>query len=84
MNANVTNAATALVAPKLMKNFKLRWLVYGAAAYYGLKYMSSRGIFPKQTGAALDLIDKGIDVAKERVGFGGRIADNASAALSRH
>ena len=84
MNPNVTNAATALVAPKLMKSFKLRWLVYGAAAYYGLKYMSSRGIFPKQTGAALDLIDKGIDVAKERVGFGGGIADSASTAMSRH
>jgi hypothetical protein len=83
MNSDVTNAATALVAPKLLGNFKFRWLVYGAAAYYGLKYLSSRGIFPKQTGAALDLIDKGIDVAKQQVGFG-NIADTASSAINRH
>ena len=70
MESNVKNAAAAIVAPTLLKNFKLRWVVYGAAAYFGLRYLNKRGILPKQTGAALDLIGQGVDVVRQRVGIG--------------
>lgn len=69
MNPTIKTAATAYIAPKLLKGFRLRWLVYGAAAYFGLRMMSKRGIFPKQADAALDAIDKGIDVVKTQVGL---------------
>ena len=48
-------------------NFKLRWIAYGALAYFGLRMLSKRGILPKQADAALDVIDKGIDRVKEQV-----------------
>ncbi len=69
MNPTIEAAATAYIAPKLLKAFRLRWLVFGAAAYFGLRLMSKRGIFPKQADAALNAIDKGIDAVKSRVGF---------------
>lgn len=66
-------AAAAYVAPKVLKNFKWQWLVYGAVAYYALKLMSKKGILPNQTGPAVDFIDNGIDkgvgFAKESLGF---------------
>lgn len=79
MDSKLTQAAAAYVAPKVMRGFRFRWLVYGAAAYYGIKMLNSRGILPKQTGAALDLIDRGIGMAKQRVGFGAgsSVADTA-------
>jgi hypothetical protein len=51
--------------------FKFSWLLWGAAAYYGLKLMSKRGIFPEQSDKALDLINRGISAAKQRAGLGG-------------
>jgi len=71
MSPNLTQAATAVVGTKLLRGFRFRWIVYGAAVYYGLRLMSKRGIFPKQADAALDVIDRGLDVAKRQVGFGG-------------
>ncbi len=70
MNTNISNAAKAFGGSKILKGFRLSWLVYGAAAYYGLKFLSKKGIMPKQTDAALGLMDKGIDFAKGQVGLG--------------
>ena len=84
MNSQLETAAAAFVAPKLLSKFRFRYLVYGAAAYYGLKYLSSRGVFPKQTGAAVDLIDKGIDLAKNQVGFGSSSISDVASSMSRH
>lgn len=75
MNSSIQSAGSAIIAPKLLGRFRLRWLLYGAAAYYGLKLMSRNGIFSKQADAALDVIDRGIDVAKSRVGFSSSNAD---------
>lgn len=69
MNPALETAATAYIAPKLVRGIKLRWVFYGIAAYYGLKYLNKRGILPKQTDAALNAIDKGIDYAKTQAGF---------------
>lgn len=70
MNKAIETAAEAYIAPKVLSKVKWTWLLYGAAAYFGLRYMSKRGILPKQTNAALDVIDRGIDLAKQRVGLG--------------
>lgn len=70
MDSQIKNAAAAIAIPRVLAGFRLRWLVYGAAAYLALRYMSKRGILPEQTNAALGLIDKGIDMAKTRVGLG--------------
>jgi len=70
MNPNLSNAAGAVIAPKVLRGFKLSWLIYGAAAYYGLKYLNKRGILPNQTGAALGVIDQGINFAKNQFGRG--------------
>ncbi len=69
MNKNISNAAKTFGGAKLLKGFRLSWLVYGAAAYYGLKFLNKKGIMPKQTDAALGLMDKGIDFAKGQVGL---------------
>lgn len=69
MNPAIETAAASYIAPKVFRGFRFRWLVYGAAAYYGLKFLNKRGILPKQTDAALNLIDRGINVAKQRVGI---------------
>lgn len=74
MNSKITKAAGAAMVPRVMTGFRLSWLVYGAAAYYGLKFLNKRGILPTQTAAAIGLIDKGIDYAKNQFGlnqFGG-------------
>lgn len=62
-------AATAYVAPKLIRAFRWQWVIYGVAAYYGLRFLNKRGIFPKQTDAILNTVDRGIDRAKEAVGL---------------
>ena len=81
MNSTVETAAAAIIAPRILKGFRLHWLLYGAAAYYGLRLMSKRGIFPKQADAALDVIDRGIDAAKSSIGFG---KGESEVALSHH
>ncbi len=67
--STMKNMAVAGLVPRVMKGFKFRWLLFGAAAYYGLKMLNKRGILPKQTDAALGFIDQGIDMAKEKMGF---------------
>lgn len=69
MNPTIETVAAGYIAPKVLSRFRFRWLIYGAAAYFGLRYMSKRGIFPKQADAALDVIDKGIDAVKTQVGM---------------
>lgn len=70
MESVISKAAAGYIGPKVLSNFRFKWLVYGAAAYYGLRFMNKRGILPKQTDAALNLIDRGIGFAKEQVGIG--------------
>ncbi len=69
MNKNISNTAKTFGGAKLLNGFRLSWLVYGVAAYYGLKFLNKKGIMPKQTDAALGLLDKGIDFAKGQVGL---------------
>ena len=69
MNPTVKNLAAAYVVPALLSRVKLRWLAFGAIAYYGLKILNEKGMLPAQAGHALDAVDRGIDMAKEKVGF---------------
>lgn len=65
----IENAATAYLAPKVLRNFRFSWLAYGALAYVALRYMKSKGMLPKQGEAALDLVDRGFETAKSKMGF---------------
>ncbi len=67
----MANKAKMIAGTQMLRGFRLRWLVYGAAAYYALRLMSKNGIFAKQADAALDVIDRGIDTVKTQVGFTG-------------
>jgi hypothetical protein len=69
MDTLLKNAAASYVVPKVARGFRLSWLVYGAAAYFGIRYLNKRGILPNQTGAALNLVDRGIDMVKKQVGL---------------
>lgn len=62
-------AAAAYVGPKLAKNFRFSWLVYGAAAYFGIRYLNRKGVLPKQTGMAMNAMNRGLDTAKEHLGL---------------
>lgn len=53
----------------MIPGFKFSWIVYGVAAYYGLKYLNRRGILPDQTRMALDFIDRGVVFAKQQLGW---------------
>jgi hypothetical protein len=66
MNPTMQTAATAYVAPKILKNFKFRWIFYGAAVYYGLRVLKRRGY---NVDSALNLIDHGVDYAKKNFGL---------------
>jgi hypothetical protein len=80
MEPRAEHAAAAFAAPHLLRSFKLRWIFWGVAAYYALRYMNKRGILPEQTNAALGLIDRGLDVAKHQVGMAvGHVAPQGSA-----
>lgn len=70
MDKQFKDTAKASIAPRLARGFRFSWLTYGAAAYFGLKFLNKRGILPKQTDAALGLMDKGIDFAKNQIGLG--------------
>lgn len=70
MRSEFKNAAKASIAPRVARGFRFSWLAYGAVAYFGLKYLNKRGILPKQTDAALGLMNKGIDFAKNQIGLG--------------
>lgn len=69
MKNKAEKVAGAIATPMALRGFRLRWLVYGAAAYFGLRMLSKSGIFQKQADAALDVIDKGIDMVKDQVGM---------------
>ncbi len=71
MNPNISQVAGTVIAPKVLRAFRFSWLVYGAIAYYGLRFMSKRGIFPDQADAALNVIDRGLGALKNQVGLGG-------------
>ncbi len=62
-----TRKALRKVLPKsIVNNFDGRWVLYGIAAYAGLRYLNKRGIFT-QTSAASDAIDRGTDTVKDTV-----------------
>ena len=75
MNPSATDIATlkhlaaAYLVPALLTRVKLRWIVFGAAAYYGLKMLNDRGALPAQADQAFKAVDRGIDAAKEKIGF---------------
>lgn len=69
METMLKNAAAAYVVPKVARGFRMSWLVYGAAAYFGIRYLNKRGILPAQTGAALNFVDQGINLVKRQVGL---------------
>ena len=69
MDSIMKTAAVSTLAPKIAKKFRFSWLIYGAVAYLGIRYLNKKGILPKQTGAALDLVDRGVATAKEHLGF---------------
>lgn len=69
MDNTFNKTAGFLAAPRVLSGIRFKWIVWGVAAYYGLKYLNKRGIMPDQTGAALGFIDKGIDYAKSQMGF---------------
>ena len=79
MNSNFKTAAAATVAPRLIRGFRFSWLIYGAAAYFGLKYLNKSGILTKQTGAALDAIDHGFQSIKQQVGLDSNKTESSSA-----
>ncbi len=70
MDNAIANSTKAILGAKAVKGFRFSWLVYGAVAYFGIKYLYKKGILPNQTGAALDLMDKGVDYAKKQIGLG--------------
>lgn len=85
MNHHVKKAATAYIAPKLIaRGFRMHWLAMGALAYFGLRFMNKRGIFPEQTKSALDLIDRGIDMAKEQIGWTSTRSNTSTAQNLQH
>ncbi len=69
MNPTVKNVAAAYIVPALLSRVKLRWLAFGVIAYYGLKILNDKGILPAQANQVFDTVDRGIDAAKEKIGF---------------
>lgn len=69
MNPTVKNLAVAYMVPAVLARVKLKWIVFGVIAYYGLKILSEKGVLPAKANQALDAVDRGIDVAKEKIGF---------------
>lgn len=67
--STIENVAAAYLVPALLSRIKLRWIAYGVIAYYGFKLLSEQGVLPKQATKALNAVDHGIDLAKERIGF---------------
>lgn len=79
----MANKTQMFVGAQLLRGFRLRWLVYGAAAYFALRLMSKNGIFAKQADAALDVIDRGIDNVKTQVGYNTSPTQDLSRDVSR-
>lgn len=68
MNSVLKGAAFA-VAPSVLSKIKLRYIVFGVAAYYGLRLLKKQGYLPKQAESVLSAIDARIDMVKEKVGL---------------
>lgn len=64
MGKRVRRFKKQVLGKKLAKQTDLRYLALGAAAVFGLRQLSKRGIFPKEMGAALD--GAGPDVEQPR------------------
>ncbi len=77
MTPTVKNLAVGILVPAILARIKLRWVAFGVAAYYGLRLLNQQGVLPKQAHQAFDSIDRGIDAAKEKIGFN-RPATSAS------
>ena len=69
MASIIETAAAGVVGPKLVRNFRFSWLVYGAVAYFGIRYLNKKGVMPKQTGMAMNAMNRGIDTAKGHLGL---------------
>ena len=67
--ATLKHLAAAYLIPALLTRVKLRWIAFGAVAYYGLKMLNERGALPAQAEQAFKAVDRGIDAAKEKIGF---------------
>ncbi len=66
---NLKHLAAAYLVPAILTRVKLRWIAFAAVAYYGLKMLNDRGALPAQADQAFRAIDRGIDAAKEKIGF---------------
>lgn len=69
MDTMAKSAIATVVGPKIARHVRFSWLIYGAVAYFGLRYLNKKGVFSRQTGMALNLMDRGIDTAKEHMGL---------------
>lgn len=70
MDSLLKNAAIAAVAPKVMKSFRWQWLLYGAAAYYVLKYLAARGFLGDiNTTKMAPFIDVEASSVQEKIDF---------------
>ena len=73
MTSTVKNLAAGILVPAILARLKLRWIAFGIAAYYGLRFLNQKGVLPLKAHQAMDAIDHGIDSgiekAKEKIGF---------------
>ena len=69
MTPTVKNLALGIIVPALLAKIRLRWVAFGVLAYYGLRLLNQKGVLPQQAHEAFDSIDRGIDAAKEKIGF---------------
>jgi hypothetical protein len=69
MNKTIENSAKTLLGARALKGFRWHWLLYGVAAYFGVRFLYKKGVFPKQTGAALDIMNRGVEYAKHQIGI---------------
>lgn len=78
------NLAAAYVVPIILARIKLRWIAFGVVAYYGLKILSEKGLLPAPAHRAMNAVEHGIDLAKEKIGFsegGSKLASSTSSSV---
>lgn len=78
VNSTVKNLATGILVPAILARLKLRWIAFGVMAYYGLRFLNQKGVLPNKAHQAMDAIDQGIDLAKEKIGFNKANASSSS------